>query len=144
MRLLTEVGIDATPARVWDVLTRFKLYADWNPLIPAVMGELREGAELEVSVSELNGRERVLRPTITRVDAERELRWSERLAPLGLLKGERFFRLTPLDGGRTTLEHGQDLEGIAVRFYGEQLARAVGGFAAMNQALKKRAETPGR
>ncbi len=46
-----EIEIDASPAAVWAVLTDTDAYADWNPFVRKLDGELREGAKLEVRVA---------------------------------------------------------------------------------------------
>ncbi|WP_083862001.1 SRPBCC family protein [Halogeometricum pallidum] len=39
----TEIEIDAPPETVWEQLTDFASYEQWNPHISRVSGELREG-----------------------------------------------------------------------------------------------------
>ena len=41
--ICTEIEIAGSPARVWEVLTRFDEYPQWNAFIPHAAGELREG-----------------------------------------------------------------------------------------------------
>src|SRR4051812_27984919 len=40
----TEFEVDASDQQVWAVLVDFESYADWNPALPSIAGELREGA----------------------------------------------------------------------------------------------------
>ncbi|WP_405512784.1 SRPBCC family protein [Streptomyces canus] len=39
----TYVDIDAKPRIVWEVLTDFARYPDWNPYVREVTGEVRVG-----------------------------------------------------------------------------------------------------
>lgn len=52
--LRREIDIDAPPAAVWAVLTDTRSYSEWNPFIPHLAGELREGAKLEVRIRRTN------------------------------------------------------------------------------------------
>ncbi|KRW94064.1 SRPBCC family protein [Paracoccus sp. MKU1] len=44
--VVTEVGIDATPAQLWALLGDPGSYRDWNPFIVSVEGALAEGETL--------------------------------------------------------------------------------------------------
>ena len=37
-QLHTSIDIDATPERVWEILTDFAAYPQWNPFMPEVTG----------------------------------------------------------------------------------------------------------
>jgi uncharacterized protein YndB with AHSA1/START domain len=43
-----EIEIDASAERVWQLLTDFSTFPDWNPFISRADGEARNGARLEV------------------------------------------------------------------------------------------------
>jgi carbon monoxide dehydrogenase subunit G len=40
----TDFEIDASDEAVWAVLVDFESYGDWNPSLPSISGELREGS----------------------------------------------------------------------------------------------------
>ena len=46
--LRTDIEIEASPARVWEVLMDFERYAEWNPFVREIRGDAREGATLHV------------------------------------------------------------------------------------------------
>jgi uncharacterized protein YndB with AHSA1/START domain len=46
IRIETAVSIAAPPERVWDVLTDFGAFPEWNPLVLRAEGEARAGARL--------------------------------------------------------------------------------------------------
>ncbi|WP_152042997.1 SRPBCC domain-containing protein [Salinigranum salinum] len=142
MELTTHVEIDASPDRVWDVLTDFDRYHEWNPFL-AVAGRATEGARLHVALSPPGAPTTRFRPTVTRVDPSRELRWLGHLWTTGLFDGEHRFVLTPLDGDtRTSVTHAESMSGVLLpivwRFVGDATER---GFEAMNLALKRRVES---
>lgn len=140
MQLRTEVLIDAPPERVWAVLADFRRYGEWNPFLPSVSGKLSVGEKLEIEVSEPGRGEVVFKPEVAVVDPPHEMRWRGKLWLPSLFVAEHYFRLEPVDDGKTKLLHGEDFSGALVKVLGPRLANAVGGFAAMNQALKRRVE----
>lgn len=91
--LQTEIEIDATPARVWQVLTDFDAYPDWNPFIRGISGEAQPGARLEVRIEPPGGRAMTFKPTVLQAEPGRELRWLGRfLAPSSLCSARRSSR----------------------------------------------------
>src|SRR5688572_3760811 len=98
-----EVGILASPDEVWEILTDLARYAEWNPYIRRIEGELCEGAELEVEVEPPGGRRLVFHPTLLVVEPGRELRWSGEMWWHGLFDGEHSFTIEPIGTGRVHL-----------------------------------------
>ena len=142
MQLRTEVEIDAPAASVWDVLTDFKAYHEWNPFITSVAGKLAVGETLEVKLATTDGKEFTFKPSVLVVEPARELRWRGKLWVKGLFDGEHFFQLSDAPGGGTRLLHGEDFGGILLKLMGNVLTDTARGFVGMNQALKRRVERP--
>lgn len=140
MQLRTEIEIDASPERVWGVLTDFSHYHAWNPFITSVQGELVVGNTLTIRLSPPESGESRLKPKLLVCDAPHELRWRGHLFVKGLLDGEHFFQVHEAAPGKTRFVHGEDFSGILLRFVHAQLTQVARGFVYMNQALKKRAE----
>jgi hypothetical protein len=140
MQLRAEVEIDAPCDEVWQVLTDFKRYPEWNPFIATVAGPLRPGAKLEVTLLLAGGRERTQRPTLVVFEPPLELRWHSRLLFGMLLAWEHFFKLSASDAGRTRLAQGRNYRGMLVKYLGPEFTAMARGFAGMNQALKRRIE----
>ena len=67
----TEIDIASSPARVWDVLTRFDAFPEWNPFIRKVSGELREGGRLEVQIQPPGQNGMTFRPVLVSVRPHR-------------------------------------------------------------------------
>jgi len=140
--IVTEIEIDAPPASVWDVLTDFGSYSEWNPVMD-ISGEPAEGERLEVTVSYENTRQMTFRPNVLIADEPTEFRWQGRLFVKGLYDGEHRFLLTPLDDGeRTRVTHAETFRGALVGFINRRIGSNVeAGFKDMNEALKMRVET---
>ncbi len=141
--LVSEVEIGSPAERVWDVLTDFDAYPEWNPFIRRASGELREGARLEVVIKPPGRRATTFRPIIVKLEPGRELRWLGRLLLPKLFDGEHIHRLEPLGEGRTRYVQRERFSGAFVGVFNRQLDDTLRGFEAMNEALKARAESAG-
>lgn len=135
--IVTEIEIDATPGKVWSVLADPAGYADWNPFLVSMEGEIAEGATLTNRMKPAGGGEMTFRPTVLKVEPGKELRWLGRLLLPRIFDGEHYFILEERDGG-TRLVHGERFHGVGLWLIGVERFRA--DFEAMNAALKARAE----
>jgi hypothetical protein len=138
--IATAVEIDAPAARVWEVLVDLPAYQEWNPFIVEAAGKVAVGETLSLRMA-LPGRDPVgIEPRLLVVEPERELRWKGQLFLPGLFDGEHAFLLTPLDGGRTRLDHTERFAGALL-----PLARALiyddtlEAFRALDAQLARRA-----
>jgi len=139
--ILSEIGIHASPERVWFILTDFPAYPQWNPFVRRIEGELRVGAKLTVSIQPEGGKAMTFRPVLLAATPGRELRWKGQVLLPGLFDGEHFFRVTPLGPDRCRLVHGEKFSGLLVPLFRSSLdSETRAGFHAMNQALRDRAE----
>jgi|SRR5947208_12619147 len=138
--LRREIDIEASPAAVWAVLADTLSYAEWNPFIPRLAGELRAGAKLEVRIEPPGGRAMTFKPTVLAVEPERELRWLGRLLVPGLFDGEHILRIEHLDQARSRFTQAERFSGILVGLFKGTLDKTELGFEQMNAALKTRAE----
>jgi hypothetical protein len=134
------IDIDATPEAVWRELADIGSYADWNPFVRRIEGELEENARIQVEIEPPGGRRMKFRPTVLAARPGRELRWLGRLILPGLFDGEHSFRIEPAGEGRSRLTQAERFSGLLVRPFGGALGKTERGFEAMNVALKARAE----
>jgi hypothetical protein len=141
MRELTSsVVIDASPARVWEILTDFASYPEWNPFITSAAGEPERGATLQIRIEPPGGRAMSFRPRVLEAEPERELRWLGRLFLPALFDGEHSFRIEPIAERRVRFVQSERFDGVLVPLFGGTLEKTQRGFEAMNEALKRRAE----
>jgi hypothetical protein len=141
--LHSEIEIQASPERVWEVLTNLAAYRDWNPFIVHAAGRPVVGDRLELRMRLPGRRPTTFRPVVLAADPARQLRWLGRLLVPGLFDGEHAFTIEPLGPGRVRLTQRERFRGLLAR---PILALIAGpteqGFDRMNQALKARAEQP--
>lgn len=136
----TEIGIGASAARVWEILTAIDGWPQWNPFA-RVKGRLGMGERLEVEITLPGKSPMAFRPTVVKLEPGRELRWLGTLGMRGLFDGEHGFRIVPEDVGRCRFEQFESFRGLlVVPIFWTIEAQTRAGFAAMNRALKARAE----
>lgn len=145
MKILeTQVEIAAPASRVWQILTDFAAYPDWNPFIVKAGGELREGGRLALTMQPPGRKAMNFAPRVLKAQANRELRWLGNLWVRGLFDGEHYFIIEELGPERARLTHGERFGGILVPLLKGMLDGPTRqGFEQLNQALKARAEQGG-
>lgn len=136
-QITTDILINAPMPRVWEVLTDFPRWTEWNPTIRSLSGELRLGARLIARMHPSQGRPMTFRPRVVALDPGRSFAWQGRLLLPGLFDGRHSFTLTP-EGAATRLRHAEHFRGVLVPFV--PAARFTADFHALNVALKARVE----
>ena len=139
----SEIEIAANADRVWRVLTDFSVYPDWNPFIRRISGEQNPGSRLNVTIQPDGSKPMSFKPRLLVFSPRKELRWKGQVLVRGLFDGEHCFQLVETSAGKVRFTQAEIFSGLLVPLLlrGSMLAGTERGFAAMNEALKKRAET---
>lgn len=140
-QIITEIHISAPPLAIWKVLTDFGSYAEWNPFIRRISGNVACGSRLTIELAPPTGRSFTFRPRISGLIENQELRWRGRTLVPGLFDGEHYFQINATHPGGSDVIHGERFSGLlvyALKGYLDRTVRA--GFIEMNQALKSRVE----
>ncbi len=139
--LRSQIEIQASAERVWQILTDFASFSQWNPFIRRASGNVGVGERLEVCIQPSGARGRTFRPTVVKAEPNRELRWLGRLLIPGIFDGEHIFSIEPLGTNRLRFVQREIFTGLLVPLFTRQLDTNVRrGFEEMNHALKVRAE----
>ncbi len=139
--LRSQIDIDASPERVWRVLTDLAAFPDWNPFIVQAEGRLEVGGRLKLRMQPVGGRAVTLKPTVTEVVERSLLRWRGSVGLPGVLDAEHIFQLEDRDGEGTRLHQDERFQGLLLPLMAKALHRqTLPAFTAMNDALKARAE----
>lgn len=139
-RIAVTTRIDAPTERVWEILTDFGRYAEWNPGILKAEGALGEAHTVRIAMILPSGKINPMVVTLTGLQSGRELGWTGELGAQWLLSGHRRFVLEA-DSGGTRFEHSEVFKGVlSLLLIGPAQAKIRQGFEAINQALKSRAE----
>jgi hypothetical protein len=140
MRVIdTSITIGAAPERIWDIITDFGKYPDWNPFIPEAKGQPVAGNKIEAFIRPPGEKGMTHTPTITIAEPGKHLQWLGKVAFPGVFSARHEFILSPVAEG-TELRHREEFWGLLVPFFGKTLKRAEEGFVAFNNAVKERAE----
>ena len=138
--LHSEIGIDAAPERVWEILIDFASYEDWNPFIISSRGEPEVGTRLVNRMQPPGGRVFTFKPTVTAVEEGQVFEWLGHMMIPGLFDGRHHFEIRS-SGTGTVFTQDEYFSGVLVRLMRKNLDGPTSeGFHAMNQALKERAE----
>jgi hypothetical protein len=140
-QIRTEIQINSTPARVWEILTDFARYAEWNPFILKVDGDVRPGAVVPYRFEFPRGIRLWANAKILRLEAEKELRWTAHFLSPSVFNGEHYFAIARDFGSHCEFHHGEIFTGLTlpiawpvIRTFGPQI------YGSLNEALKRRAE----
>jgi hypothetical protein len=136
----TEIDIDASPSTVWEILTDFSAFPEWNPFMRTIEGELVAGGRIRVVLQPPGRRAMTFRPTLVTVRSGRGFSWLGRLGMPGIFDGEHVHEVRPLGPDRTRYVQSERFRGLLVPFTGGTLEGVRRGFDEMNRALKARAE----
>lgn len=90
--LETEIEIEASKEKVWEILSDFPSYPQWNPFIKSIHGEPREGTKLDVSLQPPGAKGITLHPNVLSAVPGKELKWLGHLLGVpGIFDGEHHF-----------------------------------------------------
>jgi hypothetical protein len=138
----TEIRINATPAKVWAILTDFEKHPNWNPLIKFIKGDVAVGKKITVRIEPHEMKGMTFSTKVRAFEKHKEFRWKGHLLFPGLFDGEHKFELIDNGDGTTTFKHGEKFNGILVLFFKKMIEKnTTHGFHLMNQKLKELAES---
>ena len=138
--LRTQIEIAAPKEKVWNVLTDFGAYPQWNPFIKSISGEARTGAKLDVHLQPPGARGITLHPQVVSAIPGQELKWLGHLLLPGIFDGEHHLVIREKTADTVTFVQEEAFKGVLVPFTGKMLGKTQQGFVQMNEALKDRAE----
>jgi hypothetical protein len=138
----TTLPIAASPDVVWNILTDFERWPDWNPSIPDIRGSAQRGSTVSMTLVMPGRPSAKVMATLTEVEPLSRLCWHGNVGADWLFSGTREFTLEPQPDGTVHVTHVEDVRGLLFPVF-----RAVMGSAiqhhhdGLNEALKRRAET---
>ncbi len=129
--------INASPAKIWAILTDGPHYPNWDPGMEKLEGRIGAGEKLSIHARISPGR--VFKVTVSEFEPERKMVWSSGM-PLGLFKGARTFRLELLGPDRVKFSVNEIFDGLLLPMIGKSLPDMQPVFAAFAAGLKGQAE----
>lgn len=135
-QIKTSILIHSTPEKVWEILTDFENYPNWNPFIRSLKGEIKVGQHFNVEITDMK-----FKPKLLVFEANKELRWIGKLLFKGVFDGEHSFCIEDHKDGTLTFKHEEIFNGLLVGLFAKKLdTETKEGFEMMNQKLKELAE----
>ncbi|MYA32676.1 MAG: SRPBCC domain-containing protein [Gemmatimonadales bacterium] len=135
------VDIDAPIERVWDILTDFERYGEWNPFTPSVTTNFEIGSPVELYVRMGHWRLKQVE-RIEVVEPPHVIAWSTTMGHRFLISALREQRLEAVGEGRCRYRTWDDFSGLLIPLvmllFGGFVRR---GFNDVARGLKTRAET---
>jgi hypothetical protein len=142
LTLTEQVSIEAKAETVFDVITDFARYGEWNPWLPTASGKPAEGEMIDVSVRLGQNKTTDVRHHVLTSKRGVEFRWCDTGWFTALAYGERARYLVPLAGGGVEYRVELRFTGVASALVRALYGRAMAaGLKAETLALKARAES---
>ena len=138
--IATEVGLQAGVDRVWDILTDFKQYRQWNTFLLEMKGRAEVGSKVCFVFELPRGFRFPACARVLDVKPSTALRWAGGIR--GVFRAEHYFLLESVSATETRLHHGEIFTGVLVPLVWKLVLawRGPPVYERMNQALKQRAE----
>jgi hypothetical protein len=141
----TEIEINVPASNVWEILTDFDSYPQWNPFIRSFKGTPKPGKRFKVRMHPPGGKPMTFQPVCLKLEPGRELRWLGHVLIRGIFDGEHIFELEEIVPGKTRFIQRENFRGFLVPLIWNSVeANTRQGFEAMNTKLKERAEARAR
>ena len=131
-----ERRIDATPERVWALLTDATSYREWNRAVVSIEGTIAPGST--ISLVSIVNRKRTFKLRITEMAPPNRLVWSDGM-PLGLFTGERTYLVQPREGV-THFEMTEEYTGLLAGLFTKAIPDMTESFNLFADGLKAAAE----
>lgn len=128
--------IQATPEKIWEILTDAGGYSDWDNGITDVEGSIAPDAHITVHTSNDPTSHDV---TVTDLSPERRMVWTEGM-PMGLFSEVRTFRLLSEVNGTTRLSISEEVSGPLTMLRRKSLTDIQGRIDRFASGLKEAAE----
>lgn len=140
----SEIEIDAPPSLVWQVLTDFGAFPEWNPFVKHIEGELVAGKLLTIVLKPGPFAERTVRTRVLCVDPGQSLIWRVPPHIPALCDIMHGFEVQALPDGRTRFVQRAVFRGLLGGLLARKATTERCGLEEMNRALKVAAEWAAR
>ena len=137
MEFKSTVVIEASPEKIWNVLSDLSAWPTWDPFCEKVVGELKLGATVKVFTKLSPGRAFPVK--VVELAPGEKMTWSGGM-PLGLFKGVRTFTLVQAGPGRVTFTLHEIFSGPMLRLIGKSIPDMTDAFNKFGSGLKNKAE----
>lgn len=135
-----RLGVQAPAEIVWEVVSEFETWHQWNPLYRKAEGQLKIGTALTLEQHLPGEPARVIQPIVQDWVPYEQLHWrSSRMG--GFVKTVRYLEIENMGETNATFSNGELLMGMLLRFVSrDERRRMKAAFTEMGEAVRDRAE----
>lgn len=139
----TEVVIAAPRSQVWEQVTQFAAYADWNPFVIEAQADFEIGKTIRFLEDLKQFGQHWIEATFLTIEPPHTLVWQGHFAAPYLFTVRHGFELTALDECQTRFRQTHQNSGLLVPFLALRGIYSISyqGYLNLDQALKARCET---
>ena len=139
--LRTVIQISAPIDRVWQVLTDFNKWQDWNPMVNHASGSATVYARLKITMRGPDGNDAMkYQATVLEANPPKSFRWRATMMGGLMFTNDRVFALKEINGG-TELVNAELFSGVLLPlFWGKMSLFVIPMLEKMNKALKEKLE----
>ena len=138
----TQIEIEASPKKIWDILTDTSAYSEWHPNIWSIDGKFQHGQRLTFHM-QTDAKHRDVKRNVAMgyVKSPQQMDWREGWKVPGLLQSKCTLRIEPTDNTHSQLTQEMSYSGLLLPLLSKRLEKkARQEFQTMERALKGRAE----
>jgi hypothetical protein len=139
-QLKAEIKIAAKVDQVWQTLTDFENWHEWNPTVKRVTGATSQGSTLKITMPGKASKDMSYPAKIVSLEPPTLLRWRAKMIAGFIFANGRLFELKEHNGG-TLLVNTEEFSGLMVPLMWNKLNQfVVPTLKKMNEALKAKLE----
>nr|WP_295111952.1 SRPBCC domain-containing protein [uncultured Caulobacter sp.] len=135
-----RIGIQAPAEVVWDVVSDFATWNEWNPLYRRAEGQMKIGTALTLEQHLPGEPAKVIAPIVQDWVPYEQLHWrSTRMG--GFVTAIRYLEIENMGEASSTFSNGELFMGLLLRFVSRDERRKLkAAFTEMGEAVRDRAE----
>ncbi len=139
--LQTEIRIAASIDQVWQVLTDFDHWKDWNPMVNSANGNAALDSKVSITMRGPNGKDAMkYQAAVLEVSPPKSFRWRATMMSGLIFTNDRVFELREENGG-TVFINKEEFSGLMVPLFWNKMNQfVVPMLEEMNNALKNKLE----
>jgi hypothetical protein len=139
MEYAVGINIQATPKRIWSLLTNAADFPRWNSTVKSIEGKIASGETIQLRAT--IAPERIFKLAVSEFIPEQKMVWRDGMAPM--FTGVRTFTLTPKADGTTDFSMAEAYSGLMLPMIAGSLPDFGPTFEQYASDLKREAQTAG-
>ncbi|MFN2340996.1 MAG: SRPBCC family protein [Halanaerobium sp.] len=133
------IDINASISEVWNILTDFESWENWNSFIPMVQGEFEVGKKMSIKVVSPGMKEMFFKPKIYSIEINKRISWGGSFL-IFVYKGTHEFLLEYIDYKVTRFRQIERFKGPIILLMQKMITKTAIGYQNMNQEFKQYVE----